>query len=98
MGANVETMQGERSQIDKPVFGMYLNQARLNAYIALCHISELLRESTVDEDSLTEMPVLRNLDPGGDVLKSEQTLKRIQETFPMVNIISSVNECRDGDR
>lgn len=98
MGANVETMQGERSQIDKPVFGMYLNQARLNAYIALCHISELLRESTVDEDSLTEMPVLRNLDPGGDVLKSEQTLKRIQETFPMVNIIYECQRSRrDGE-
>ena len=80
-------MQAET--IDRSIFGLYLNQARLNAYITLCHISELLNENTVDEDSLTEMPVLRHLDSTQDVIKAKRTGELISKHFPMLEIICS---------
>lgn len=74
-------------QTDKPFWGVYFNQARLNAYITLCHISELLGEKTVDEDSLFVMPVLRHLDSQKDMLKSPRVFEFIDKHFPMLSVI-----------
>jgi hypothetical protein len=74
-------------QIDKSLFGMYLNQARLNAHITLCHISDLLREKTVDEGSLAEMPILTFLEFKKDAVKSKRTTELIEKHFPMLKAI-----------
>lgn len=72
------------NQNDTFFFGMYLNQARLNAHITLCHISDLLGENTVAEDSLSEMPVLKCLEYKKDAVKSQRTMELIEEHFPML--------------
>jgi hypothetical protein len=74
-------------QNSKSFLGIFLNQARLNAYIALCHISDLMEENTVDEDSLTQMPVLKFLESNKDVLKSERTFNLVEKHFPMLKVI-----------
>ncbi len=82
-----EIQTNQTGQKDNSLFGIYLNQARLNAYIALCYISELLGEKTVDEDSLSEMPVLRFLDSDKDIVKSKRTFELLEKRFPMLKVI-----------
>ena len=74
-------------QNSKSFLGIFLNQARLNAYIALCHISDLLEKNTVDEDSLTQMPVLKFLESNKDAVKSERAFDLIGKQFPMLKVI-----------
>lgn len=69
------------------LWGTFLNQARLNAYITLCHISDLLEESTVDEDSIATMSVLDFLDSDKDIIKSERVFKLVEKHFPVLKII-----------
>lgn len=84
-------------QNSKSFLGIFLNQARLNAYITLCHISDLLGEKTVDEDSLAKMPVLTFLDNWGDPIKSRRTYELIHEHFPMLEIIYKAIERREAN-
>ena len=74
-------------QTDKTFLGIFLNQARLNAYITLCHISDLLREKTVNENSLSEMPVLNLLEDAKDAVKSQRAFGMIEKHFAMLKII-----------
>ena len=83
-------------QNDKSFLGVFLNQARLNAYITLCHISDLMGEKTVDEDSLAIMPVLRFLESAGDAVKSKRTFELVEKHFPMLKVIyASQNRQKD---
>ena len=74
-------------QNDKSFLEIFLNQARLNAHITLCHISDLLGENTVDEDSLATMPVLGFLESDKDAVKSERTFELVEKHFPMLKVI-----------
>jgi len=82
-----KSQENHVEQKDKSLFGVYLNQARLNAYITLCHISELLGVKTVDEDSISIMPVLEFLENEKDAIKSQSVFRLIEKHFPMLKII-----------
>ncbi len=76
------------TQNNKSFLGIFLNQARLNAYITLCQISDQLGVRTVDEDSLSEMPILKFLEePAENTVKSRRTTELIEKHFPMLKII-----------
>lgn len=95
MQTNLQDKQPK--QIDKSFFGMYLNQARLNAHIVLCHISDLLGENVVSEDSLAEMPVLKYLEHDKDLLKSKRVMELLDKHFPMLKIIYDSQKPKDAE-
>ena len=69
-------------------FGMYFNRARLNAYITLCHISDLLGVGVVEnEDCITEMKVIKILTDQSDQVKSQRAFELINERFPVLGVI-----------
>ncbi len=68
-------------------FGIYFNQARLNAYIVLCHISELLGKEKSQENTLSEMPVLELLDNTDNVKESSDCYDLITKHFSMLDKI-----------
>ena len=81
------TQKSHAEPIDKSFFCIYLNQARLNAYIALCDISERLGVNTVEEDSISIMPILDFLKGEKDVRKSQSAFRLIEKHFPMLKIM-----------
>ncbi|MBN1806562.1 MAG: type VI-B CRISPR-associated RNA-guided ribonuclease Cas13b [Sedimentisphaerales bacterium] len=81
---------GQENQIkqsDKTLMGIFLNQARLNAYITLSHISNLLEGGDVIEENLSETSVLNPLNNWKDPIKSRRTYDLIDKHFPMLGII-----------
>ncbi len=93
-----DSQRNHMEQDDKSFLGIFLNQARLNADITLCHISDLLKEKTVDEDSLAIMPVLRFLESNKDAVKSKRAFELVEKHFPMLKVIydsESKNEQED---
>lgn len=80
------------------ILGMYLNQARLNAFITLCHISDLVREKgTVVEDALCTARVLNRLNGFDDPIKSRKVFELVDHQFPMLkSIVNGVQKRRSG--
>lgn len=85
----------QKNHKNEPYLGVFLNQARLNAYITLRDISERLVENTVDEDSLSEMPVLKYLENDIEADKSHRLFDLVEKHFPMLKMIYGSE--REGD-
>lgn len=78
----------EQKNLEKePYWGVFLNQARLNAYIALRDISERLEEETGIEGGLSEWAVLNYLDNDKDAVKSRRMFDMVEKHFPMLKVI-----------
>lgn len=83
-------MRIQNQSDDKALFGIYLNQANLNAYITLCDISERLDKNPTDEDSLDQMAVLKLLIPENkdfDVVESRGVMGLLEKRFPVLEIM-----------
>ncbi len=86
-----------KNQEEKYFFSVYLNLARLNAYLTLSHITKLLgKKPSPKEESLVTMPIIEALN-GIDQLLLQKSQRLILKHFPFFKAIVEKEKSKATD-